>query len=239
MTVYGYRRVSSAGQAAEEKTSLADQEMKIRGVAMVHGMGDPVIFTDPGVSGSIPLSERPEGGKLWRLLAKGDLLICAKLDRLFRSAADALVTADTMKARGVSLILINLGMEPVTGVGMAKFYFSMMAAVAELEKEQILERMRDGKKSKAAKGGHIGGYSPYGFRKIGIGKTATLEPDPSEQVVIDLIRQFEEAGNSLRSIARKLALMGHTTRIGSPWSAVQISRILRRSDGGFSAAAIK
>lgn len=227
MTVYGYRRVSSAGQAAEEKTSLSDQEMKIRGVAMVHGMGDPIIYTDPGVSGSVPLADRPEGGKLWRVLTKGDTLICAKLDRLFRNAADALATADALKDRGVSLILVNMGVDPVTDGGVAKVFFTILAGFAEFEKWQILERMADGKRSKAAKGGHIAGSAPYGYYVLGRGRDAKLALDPSEQTIIAEVKRLHLAGFTPSRIIKSLTETGAFSRSGNPFHPAQISRMIQ------------
>jgi len=202
--------------------------MKIRGVAMVHGMGEPVMFTDPGVSGSVPLADRPEGGKLWRLLEKGDTLICAKLDRLFRNAADALATADALKDRGVALILVNMGVDPVTDGGVAKVFFTILAGFAEFEKWQILERMADGKRSKKAKGGHIAGSAPYGYRVVGVGKTAMLETLPSEQSVIAEIMRLHSAGGSIPHIISTIT-PDMKSRSGKPFTSVQINRIIRRN----------
>ena len=52
------------------------------------------VFIEAGVSGSVPLAERPEGRRLLEAVSKGAVVITAKLDRMFRSAADALVTLE-------------------------------------------------------------------------------------------------------------------------------------------------
>ena len=69
MPVYGIIRVSTTEQAAEGRTSLDDQRTRITGAAMTNGWGVDRIYSDEGVSGSTPLAERPEGGKLVRALA--------------------------------------------------------------------------------------------------------------------------------------------------------------------------
>ena len=61
------------------------------------------VVVEPGVSGGIPFAERPEGGRLWAGLQQGDVVVAAKLDRMFRSAADCLAVVEAFKARGVSL----------------------------------------------------------------------------------------------------------------------------------------
>ena len=59
----GYTRVSTLDQAADNRTSLDEQERVIRGIAMVRGVDkmDVTIYSDPGISGAVPLRFRPEG----------------------------------------------------------------------------------------------------------------------------------------------------------------------------------
>ena len=66
-------------------------------------------MVEKGVSGSIPVEERPVGGALLARLDRGDIVIAAKLDRLFRSALDALKVVEDLKKRGVALHLLDLG----------------------------------------------------------------------------------------------------------------------------------
>jgi DNA invertase Pin-like site-specific DNA recombinase len=69
----------------------------------------PELFVDAGVSGSVPLADRPQGKRLLEVVEKGDVIVTAKLDRAFRSAADALGTLEEMKDQGVALHMIDLG----------------------------------------------------------------------------------------------------------------------------------
>src|SRR3954453_9247133 len=114
MTVYGYTRVSTAEQAADDRTSLETQRRKIAAAAGLSGLTLDALIEEPGVSDAKPLAARPEGGPLLARLQKGDVLIVAKLDRAFRNAADALATAEQLKARKVDLIVADMGSEPVT-----------------------------------------------------------------------------------------------------------------------------
>ena len=75
-------------------------------------------------------------------ISKGDVVVSAKLDRAFRSAADALAVLEELKDQGVSLHLIDLGGD-VTGNGVSKMVFTILAAVAEGERDRIRERIRD------------------------------------------------------------------------------------------------
>src|SRR4051812_24624819 len=108
MTVYAYVRVSTARQASEGE-SLDVQRRQIDGYALMHGMTVAETAVEEGVSGSVPLSERPAGAALFARLRAGDVVIAAKLDRLFRSALDALQMVEDLKVKGVKLHLIDLG----------------------------------------------------------------------------------------------------------------------------------
>lgn len=221
-----YARVSSQEQV--DGTSLADQERKTRAIAQLRGAGsyDISTYTDEGVSGSIPLAERPEGGRLLADAKFGDIVIAAKLDRVFRSALDALQTIDQLKSRGIDLILIDVGVEPVGTSAIAKLFFCMLSAFAEFERARIEERTTDGRKAKRAAGGHLGGPPPYGFRKVGDGKAAMLQPNPDEQVVIAKVHEMRKRPPSV--ICRELEAMGFRTRAGTAFLIPQVQKMLSR-----------
>src|SRR6266702_1582982 len=113
--ILSYVRCSTEEQAAEGTTTLAKQERKNRGFAMMRGVDsfDIVNYVDAGVSGSIPMCDRPEGGRMLDDMKAGDLVVAAKLDRIFRSALDALQTVEKFKERGVDLVLLDIGTDPV------------------------------------------------------------------------------------------------------------------------------
>ena len=82
------------------------------------------------MSGSVPVTERPEGGALFALLEKGDAVIAPKLDRLFRSALDALTMVEHLRKRGVALHLLDLGGD-ISSNGLSKLFLTIAAAFAE------------------------------------------------------------------------------------------------------------
>src|SRR5688572_19870103 len=90
--VFGYVRVSTDGQA-QHGHSLADQESRIRGYAQSVGLKVDAILIEAGVSASKKLSVRPKGAELLASVRAGDHVISTKLDRMFRSASDALNVA--------------------------------------------------------------------------------------------------------------------------------------------------
>src|SRR4051812_5362174 len=141
MTVYGYTRVSTDRQA-DEGESLGAQQRVVEGYAMMLGLTLDEIFVERGISGSKPLRDRPEGARLLAALEPGDVLITPKLDRMFRSALDALHVLGQIQKRGVSLHMIDLGGD-VTGNGISKLVFTILSAVAEAERDRIRERILD------------------------------------------------------------------------------------------------
>jgi putative DNA-invertase from lambdoid prophage Rac len=227
----GYVRVSTQEQASSDRSSLQEQVRVIKGIAMTRGVQgfDLTIYSDPGVSGTIPLHDRPAGKELLAIAKRGDIVCASKLDRMFRSASDALVTAEKMKVEGIDLILFDLGHDPVTSNGMAKFFFTMVGAFAELERTKIADRMQEGKRGKRARGGHTGGYAPFGFRKVGAGRDARLEPDTEEQDILRLTQDLHQHRNyrKLHKLADALNDMGVRSRAGGQLQRVQVARMLR------------
>jgi putative DNA-invertase from lambdoid prophage Rac len=198
MRVFGYSRVSTSEQS-DTGSSLESQQQQINGYCMMKGFELAEHFVERGVSGSIPLIERPEGKRLLATVGKGDIVITAKLDRAFRSAADALAVLEEMKEQGVDLHMIDLGGSVVAN-GVSKMVFTILAAVAEGERDRIRERIRDAKQHLASQGIFSGGKRPYGFDKVLDGEVVRLVPNAEEMAVINRMRDMRAAGASLRQI---------------------------------------
>ena len=220
-----YARVSTAEQASSNRTSMKEQTRVMHGYAMMKGIADfdTAAFTDPGVSGATPVSERPGGKELLATVRTGDTVVASKLDRMFRSAIDALQVAQNFKKRGINLVLLDMGDQPVTSNGMAECFFQMAAAFAQLERVRIAERMEDGRRAKADRGGCIG-HTPYGWTKVGTRHAAMLEPNLEEQGVMMQVLKWSR-NHSATDIANMLESSNTMTRSGKPWQAVQIIRM--------------
>ena len=227
--VFGYCRVSTISQA-ERGESLKTQESRISAYAQMCGLQNPRFFTDAGVSGRTPLSKRPDGLLLLNELQAGDTVIATKLDRMFRSASDALRTLEDLKKRGVHLHLIDLGGD-CTGNGVARLVFQILAAVAEAERERISERILEVKARQRADGQFIGGRIPFGWANTPSG----LVEDANAQRALTFMRSQRKKGVAFRTIAE-----GVQTRFGVKLSHAGVRRILsgeRRIDvKGYAAA---
>ena len=196
MACYGYVRVSTERQASEGE-SLAVQERTIGGYATMHGLRLSRVFIEAGVSASVPLASRPAGSELLAGLSPGDAIVAPKLDRMFRSAIDALANLELLKGKGVSLHLLDLGGD-VTGNGIAKLVFTILSAVAEAERDRIRERIATVKADQRSRGRYLGGRVPFAHRLTSEGDVV---PD---QAILGTIARLHRQGLTHREIAAKV-----------------------------------
>jgi len=204
MAVYGYARVSTTRQASEGE-SLDVQRRMIEGYAHMHGLVLDEVMIEEGVSGSVPLHERPVGGVLLAKVRKGDIIIAAKLDRCFRSALDALKVVEQFKNQGVKLHLLDLGGD-IAGNGLSKLFLTIAAAFAEAERDRIRERVAQTKADQRARGRYLGGKVPFGYRVDH--ETGALIEHEAEQEAIRAIIAMRGCGAALRPIAAAMAERG-------------------------------
>ena len=128
MTVYGYARVSTAGQ------SLYEQKETLKNA------GAEMIFSEK-YSGTT--TSRPQFKKLVNLIEPNDTLIVTKLDRFARSTQDALNTIKYLFEKGVRINVLNLGIIENTSTG--RLIFTIFSAFADFERDLIVERTQEGK----------------------------------------------------------------------------------------------
>jgi DNA invertase Pin-like site-specific DNA recombinase len=219
VTVYGYARVSTERQT-NEGVSVDEQIRRIEGRALEQGWQIAEVFVERGVSGSVPLGDRPEGARLLAVLQPGDVVIAAKLDRMFRSALDALNVIRDFQRKRISLWLLDLGGD-VSGDGIARLVLTILAAIAEFERERIGERIRDAKRHQRRSGQYLGGDRPFGWR---VGEDGILVEDDAEQRALADMREMRNAGTSFRNIAAQIE-QTHGIQI----SHQGVKRVLSRS----------
>ena len=198
-----YCRVSTDAQA-EDGQSLDVQQRQLEGWAMQRGQQLDEVVVEAGVSGAVPFHERPEGTKLWASLQRGDTLVAAKLDRMFRSASDCLAVVEAFKARGVSLYLLDLngGADDVSGNGIARLFLTIVSAFAEFERDRIGERIRATKRAQRARGEYLGGKPPFGYAYDADRKLVQV---PEQQNELRRIRTLHAKGFSPYKISDDLA----------------------------------
>jgi len=234
MKVIGYSRVSSLSQV-EEGVSLEAQVARIRDWCERNGHGEPRIETDEGISGKRADNRPALQRALEAVCNDRGILVVYSLSRLCRSTRDALDIAERIKRAGAHLVSITEAIDTTTAMG--EFFFTVMAALGQLERRLIGERTKEALDHKRRSGHKLGGLAQYGYRAVNSGMKAPngkaiicLEPVANEQSTIELIRQLRGAGLSYRIIADRLNSERTPTRTGTDWSAKVIRDIFQRKE---------
>lgn len=219
-----YVRVSTEEQAVEG-VSLDAQEARIRAYCAMRGIELAAVVVDAGVSAGKPLASREGGARVLDVIRRkqAGAVVALKLDRLFRNAADCLATVEAWDHAGVALHLVDLGGTSVdTSSAMGRFFLTVMAGAAEMERNQIRERTSMAMQHKASRGEYTGGKAPFGFD---VTTGGTLVRNDAEQEVLGIARELRAAGMSLRAVARELAKRGHVSRTGKPFVPCQVQKM--------------
>jgi len=203
MRIFGYTRMSTSNQEDSLDTQQALLLKYIEDQRVVGGFGSEDelvgVFSDPATSGSTHLFEREAGRTLMERASRGDHIVVTKLDRMFRSAADACVVLEHFRAAGIELHILQFGFRPDSPIG--RYIYQTLAAVAELERELIRERTREGIAWARSQGRAINAESPLGWRKVGTGRDSKFVPDLKEQESCRTIVLKRDEGESWERIA--------------------------------------
>jgi DNA invertase Pin-like site-specific DNA recombinase len=226
-TVHAYTRVSSFEQA-EGGNSLGQQEHLLTLHAKLRYPDRQFrLWTDAGVSGSIPLANRRAGGGLVAALRAGDILIVSRLDRIFRNMLDALNQVERFTKHEIAFIALDLGEGPIGRIDSAEqLRLHLLSAAAEFERGRLRERLTDCLETRRRAGKPLSSNAPFGFRREGKGREARLVVEPREQAIINLIRDLYEARHYYEAIAREVARRGHRNRLGRVMPGSIIRNIL-------------
>lgn len=173
---YAYCRVSTADQTADNQAAeIAATPFEV----------PPHRTIQETISGSVAAMQRPQFLKLLERMERGDTLIVTKLDRLGRNAMDVRATVDTLADRGIKVHCLALGGVDLTSPA-GKMTMGVIAAVAEFERDLLIERTQSGLKRAKAEGKALG--RPRSF---------------DDQAAAD-IRARLAAGESVAAVARAL-----------------------------------
>ena len=220
-----YIRVSSEEQA-DSGLGLEAQRQRIAAYCAMKGLRLAEVFEDPGISGGKPLATRPAGSQLLAAVKKRKVIvIVAKLDRLFRSVADAASVIADFDKKSIQLVAIAEAFDMSSPYGRA---MAQMASVfAELERAMIRERTRSAMSVKRSRGERISGHAPYGWD---FGSGGRLVENSHEQKIIARMRQLRAGGLSYRGIATRLGGEGILPKRGKRWVHTTVKNILMRLD---------
>jgi DNA invertase Pin-like site-specific DNA recombinase len=145
MTIFGYGRVSTATQNTE------NQRLELAGA----GFKIDYWFADIGISGKTCASQRPQFSILLDKIRDGETLVVSKLDRLGRDAVDVLQTVRLLASRNIKVIVLQLGTVDLASAA-GKLLLTMLVAVAEMERDLLVERTQAGLQRARTLGKHLG-----------------------------------------------------------------------------------
>jgi site-specific DNA recombinase len=154
-------RVSTEDQ--EERGTIQNQVEFCRKYSDLHQLGEPIFYLDDGVSGTIPLELRPAGKQLLddAKAGKFNLLLIYRLDRLGRSARVVLNAVHELESYNIKIRSMTEPFDTADPSG--RFLLTILAGVADLEHDTILERMWLGANRAARAGKWLGGIVPFGY----------------------------------------------------------------------------
>ena len=201
MRVFLYIRVSSKEQV--EGYSIGEQEQRLRAYCKAKGWKIAKVFTDGGYSGGN--TSRPALTELLSAVQKhqADAILVYKLDRLSRSQKDTLTLIDTFLQNNCDFISMTENFDTSSPFGRATI--GMLSVFAQLEREQIKERMSMGKEGRAKEGKyHGGGISPIGYEY----KDGHLVVNEFEAMQVREMHRLFQSGMPFRIIARNLESKG-------------------------------
>jgi DNA invertase Pin-like site-specific DNA recombinase len=116
------------------------------------------MIVDKAVSGKVDLFKRPQGQHILTTLKRGDVLVVSKLSRAFRSTQDMLRSCEAFGEAGIRLVLLDVQVDTSTPTG--KLMLTVLAAIAEFERELIAERTRDAIRHRMEEGQWLGTAPP-------------------------------------------------------------------------------
>ena len=143
---FAYTRVSRRDLTTENQRL----EIEAAGFAI-----DPRRFVEEVVSGSVPAFQRPGFSKLVDRLEEGDRIVVSRIDRLGRNAMDVRSTVDELARRKIAVHCLALGGSDLTSPA-GRMTMAVIAAVAEFEKDLLVERTQAGLRRAVEQGKTLG-----------------------------------------------------------------------------------
>ena len=187
---FAYCRVSTIEQSAENQK----REIQAAGFNI-----EPFRIIEEKISGSVAMKKRPNFIRLLDRLEPGDVLVVTKLDRLGRDAIDIRSTVELIEQSGIKVYCLALGGVDLTSAA-GKMTMQIISAVAEFERDLLIERTQLGIQRAKANGKKLG--RPSALSQLQ--KNAVIERLKSGENISAIAREFKTTRQTILRIKKKL-----------------------------------
>jgi DNA invertase Pin-like site-specific DNA recombinase len=214
-----YARVSTDDQA-REGYSIPAQLKRLQAYCKAKNWQVASEYVDDGYSGRDV--NRPHYKRMMAERDQWDVLLVLKMDRIHRNSRNFTQMMDDLKVWKKQFSSMQEKFDTTSAMG--RFVMDIIQRIAQLESEQIGERVKAGMSQKAKEGGgHLGSPHPYGYIIV----KAQLKVVDDEAGIVPFIYSSYINGRSLGEIAGTLNDRGIPSKKGLRWSKQAVSRILR------------
>jgi site-specific DNA recombinase len=197
-------------------TSLDTQEKRCRAFAELHGFKIDKVYSEI-VSGGVEFRKRPVFQKVLSELKSSSKLVVSRLDRLSRKVVDTLKLIDDFKKEHKEICITDIG--NIHKDGVSKVFVTILASLAEIERENISIRIKASKKIAKEERRYLGGYSEFGYKV----ENKKLVPDDKEFLVLQSMVNLRKSGLGYRKISDEIK-----NKFGKRIYYPQVHKILNR-----------
>ena len=214
-----YTRVSTEDQA-KEGFSLDAQLEKLRSYCKARDWIITGEYIDDGYSGRYV--RRPAYARLMEEMDKWDAILVIKMDRIHRNSKNFMLMMEQLKKFGKEFVSMTESLDTSTAMG--RFVMDIIQRIAQLESEQIGERVYIGMEQKAKTNGGVLGFNiPYGYDY----KDGKLQINESESKNVKEIFKMYRNELSMKKIAEILNQKNIPTKLNKTWGSQTVSLVLK------------